>query len=90
MMVTLRKLKREIDSIKARNARVETEKAWETSWMRKLILAVMTYGVVVSFFLIAGLPNPFINALVPALAFILSTLSLPIFKVIWLNYFYKK
>jgi len=89
-MTTISKLKREIDAIKARNQRVEADKAWETSWVRKLILAAMTYGVVLSFFLISGLPNPYVNALIPALAFILSTLSLPIFKSIWMNTFYKK
>lgn len=56
---------------------------------RKLILAVLTYFVIVIFFYFAGLPKPFINSIVPALAFILSTLSLPFFKRVWMQ-FYKK
>jgi len=41
------------------------------------------------FFYFASLPYPFVNSIVPAVAFVLSTLSLPIFKKIWLKYFYQ-
>jgi hypothetical protein len=83
-------LKREIDSIKKRNKRVESDKAWETSWTRKIIIAGLTYIVIVVFFYFAGLPNPFKNSIVPALAFVLSTLTLPLFKKVWLSSIYKK
>ncbi len=83
-------LKEELARIKERNARVETDKAWETSLTRKIIIAILTYAVIVLFFFTAGLPNPFINSIVPAAGFILSTLSLPFFKKIWLKYIYKK
>ena len=76
-------LKREIKAIKERNTRVEIDKAWETSWTRRMIIVILTYLVIVIFFYFAGLPKPFINSIVPALAFILSTSSLPIFKKIW-------
>ena len=79
------KISQEIKAIKKRNKRVELDKAWETSWTRKIILAVLTYAVIVIFFFSAGLPRPFINSIVPALAFVLSTLSLPFFKKIWMN-----
>lgn len=82
--------KKEIESIKERNARVEADKAWETSMTRKIIIAVLTYVVIVLFFLTANLPNPFVNALVPTAGFVLSTLSLPYFKKIWLKEFSKK
>jgi len=78
-------VKNEIASIKERNLRVEADKAWETSNTRKAVIAVLTYFVVVLFFLVAGLPNPFVNALVPAAGFVLSTLSLPYFKEVWLK-----
>ncbi|MEK7615775.1 MAG: hypothetical protein AAB420_01035 [Patescibacteria group bacterium] len=32
-----------IKTIEARNTRVETDKAWETSWTRRLSIAIATY-----------------------------------------------
>lgn len=78
-------LKEEIAKLKERNRRVEADKAWETSLTRKIIVAVLTYLVIVIFFYFASLPNPWVNSIVPALAFILSTLTLPFFKNIWLK-----
>ena len=40
-------LEKEIRSIKKRNARVEKDKAWETSLTRRLCICVLTYLVVV-------------------------------------------
>ena len=76
-------MQQDIREIKERNARVERDKAWETSWTRKVLIAVLTYVVVVVFFLTAQLPDPFLNALVPTVAFILSTLSVSVFKKWW-------
>ena len=84
-MATIEDLEKEINAIKERNKRVETEKAWETSWIRKILISLFTYLVISLFFLFAGVANPFVNAIVPALAFILSTLSLPYFKKFWLK-----
>ena len=77
---------KEIIAIKERNNRVEMEKAWETSWTRIIIVAVLTYLVIVIFFYVAHLPDPFVNALVPSVAFIVSTFSLAFFKKIWMHY----
>ncbi|MFA5360236.1 MAG: hypothetical protein WC349_04750 [Patescibacteria group bacterium] len=84
-MDELQQLKNEIKEIKERNARVEADKAWETSLFRKILVAVLTYLVVVLFFVMAELPRPFINALVPTLGFLLSTLSISFFKKLWLK-----
>jgi hypothetical protein len=62
---------------------VEDEKAWEISKTRKIIIALQIYVVVLTIFLIARLPNPFLNALIPSLAFFLSTLSVSWVKTIW-------
>jgi len=78
-------LEKEIQEIKDRNKRVELDKAWETSLFRKVLIVIFTYIVIVIFFYFANLPKPFINAIVPALAFILSTLSMPLFKKLWLK-----
>lgn len=79
-------VEKEIEKIKERNKKVEQNKAWETSIVRKVIIAILTYFVIVIFFTVAKLPNPFLNSIVPATAFILSTLSLSIFKKIWIKF----
>jgi len=89
-MTKINDLKSEIKKIKERNKRVEADKAWETSWSRRIIVFIFTYMIIVLFFIVAGLPKPFINSIVPALAFVLSTLSLPFFKKIWLKYINRK
>ncbi|MBI2147870.1 hypothetical protein HYU19_05365 [Candidatus Woesearchaeota archaeon] len=78
-------LEKEIAAIRLRNKRVEADKAWETSFTRKGIIAVLTYMVIVLFFFAAGLPKPFINSLVPTIGFLLSTFSLSLFKRWWLK-----
>ncbi len=83
-------LEKEIEKIQERNQRVEIDKAWETSFFRKVVIAIITYFVIVLFFIFAQVPNPFVNAIVPTLGFILSTLSLPFFKQIWMKYIHKK
>ena len=79
------KIEEEIKKIKERNERVENDKAWETSWSRRTIIFILTYLVIVVFFYFASLPKPFLNSIVPALAFLLSTLTLPIFKQVWIK-----
>jgi len=74
----------EIKKIKERNARVEADKAWETSFSRRMIIAIGTYLVCALFLLSINAPNPFLAALVPSLGFLLSTLTLPFLKDLWL------
>ena len=83
-------IEKEIKKIKLRNKKVEADKAWETSWSRKVVIAILTYIVIVIFFLLAGLPEPFTNSLVAAVAFVLSTLTIGLLKKVWLKYIYKK
>lgn len=82
-MVTLKE-------IHERNKRVEADKAWEISNTRRVMIAIATYLVFVLFLWLINAPKPWINALVPALAFILSTLTLPFIKKFWLKHVYKK
>jgi polyferredoxin len=89
-VANLQDLQKQIEEIKERNKRVEADKAWETSWTRRVLLLVFTYVVVVLFFYFAGLPHPWLNSLVPAFAFVLSTLSLPMFKKLWLKRKYER
>lgn len=89
-MTTINDLEIEIEKIKERNRRVEKEKSWETSWTRKIIISALTYLVISLFFLSAGISKPFVNSIVPAVAFILSTLSVPFIKQLWLKHIHKK
>jgi preprotein translocase subunit SecF len=79
-------IEKRLEAIEERNKRVELDKSWETSLTRKIIIAVLTYITIVLFFLVAGLPNPFVNSIVPTAGFVLSTLSLPYFKKVWIRY----
>jgi hypothetical protein len=75
----------EIKSIKERNARVEADKAWETSLARRMAIAIGTYILSAIFLLAINAQNPYLAALVPALGFLLSTLTLPFLKTAWLH-----
>lgn len=78
------KIANEIKNIKARNARVELDKKWETSWTRRLFICAMTYIVVVIYCLtIEKVSNIFLSSLVPVIGFTLSTLSLGFIRKIW-------
>ena len=83
-------IEQRIETIELRNTKVELDKAWETSWSRKLVIAVLTYAVIVIFFYFADLPKPFVNSIVPTLGFVLSTLTLTWFKKLWIKITYKK
>lgn len=78
-------LQKEIEDIKVRNKRVEADKAWETSWARRFLILVLTYIIIVIFFYVTNLPKPFLNATVPSLAFVLSTMTVPVVKKWWLR-----
>ena len=77
-------LEKEIEEIKKRNIGVEKDKAWETSFTRKVCIAILTYIVVVSYtFIIKSIDNVFLSSLVPVIGFLLSTLSLKLIRKIW-------
>lgn len=78
-------IEQEISEIRERNNRVERDKSWETSLTRKIAIAGVTYIVVALVFWIIKVDRPFVNAIIPAIAFTISTLSMPWFKRYWLN-----
>ena len=80
----------DIENIKDRNKRVERDKAWETSKTRRIIIALITYIVIVIFLWSINAPRPWLNAIVPTVGFIFSTLTLPFFKQFWINNIYKR
>ncbi len=78
----------EIEKIKKRNVRVETDKAWETSRTRRALIAVATYSGISLFLLHINAADPFVIALIPTIGYVLSTLTMPLFKKWWLKNLY--
>lgn len=86
----IRALEQEIEEIRTRNKMVGADKAWETSNFRKVLVATFTYLTIGFYLQVIGVSEPWLNAIVPAAAFMLSTATLPYFKKIWVKYRYKK
>ncbi|PIY72335.1 hypothetical protein COY87_01500 [Candidatus Roizmanbacteria bacterium CG_4_10_14_0_8_um_filter_33_9] len=88
-MGTLEKIEKEIEQIKLRNERVEIDKAWETSGTRKLFLIIFTYLSIGIYMWVIGVNEPWLNAVIPSIGFLLSTLTLPFIKKYWKQHMYK-
>ena len=81
-----KELENEIVKIKERNKKVELDKAWETSWARKICICILTYIVVVIYsHLTNKINNIWLSSLVPVIGFTLSTVSLNLVRNIWEN-----
>lgn len=85
----MKNLEERVTAIEKRNAKVETGKAWETSLTRRILLVIFTYLAVGFYLQSINIENPWQSAIVPSLAFLLSTLTLPFFKNLWAKYIYK-
>ena len=80
----MKELEQRIAKIEKRNKRVETDKAWETSWTRRICIMVLTYLVVVAYsYIIRECDNILLRSLVPVLGFLLSTLSVKAVRRLW-------
>lgn len=79
----MKDLEKRIEEIEARNKRVENDKAWETSFIRRIIIIAFTYIFAVLYLKVADTTNPYFGAVVPCAGFFLSTLSLKIVKKVW-------
>ncbi len=85
-MATIDELTKEVASIKQRNELVEKDKEWETSYTRRILLFLFTYLAVGLYLNVIEVKNPWTSAIVPAIGFLLSTLSLPLFRKLWEKY----
>lgn len=89
-MTVLKNLESRLRKIEERNMRVELDKAWEISWTRRILIAFFTYFSIALYLkFIVGI-EPWINAVVPSIGFLLSTLTLPFFKSLWIKYLAKR
>ena len=76
-------LEKRIEKIEQRNKAVEINKAWEASKTRKFFVSLFTYLSISLYFTVIGVDKPFVNAVVPTIGFLLSTLSLPFIRRFW-------
>lgn len=81
----LEELEKRVSDIEKRNKRVEGDKDWETSTLRKVLIIILTYIFAVLYLKIADTTNPFFGAVVPCVGFYLSTQTLSIIKKKWLS-----
>lgn len=79
----MKDIEKRIATIEQRNKKVETDKAWETSWTRRLSIMALTYIVVVCYLHFVVHIDPWINALVPVIGYFLSTLTVSLIKHAW-------
>lgn len=68
-----------------KNKKVEGDKAWETSLLRKILIIIMTYIFAVLYLKVADTTNPYFGAVVPCVGFYLSTQTVNFIKNIWLK-----
>jgi hypothetical protein len=85
-MTEREELNRRVSEIELRNKKVEVDKAWETSYTRRILLIIFTYLAIGLYLRAIHVPQPWLNAIVPSVGFLLSTLTLPLFKKMWLRY----
>ena len=82
-------LEQRIEKIEKRNREVEENKAWEVSWTRRGVVAFFTYLAIALYLKFVVGVEPWFNAIVPTVGFLLSTLTLPYFKTLWSKYIKK-
>lgn len=80
----------EIEALKLRNQKVEADKAWETSWTRRVIIAGITYIIVAAWLAMLDVSHHMLHAIVPVLGYIVSILTLPMLKTMWIEKVYRK
>ena len=81
----IQKLEKEAQLVKERNLRVESDKAWEVSLIRRLFIAGSTYVVAGIWLVVIHDSFPWLKAFVPSAGYLLSTLSLPFIKKLWIK-----
>lgn len=81
----IERLQAEITALKERNKRVEADKAWETSFIRKISIGFLTYGVMVVVMVTLQVENAFVSACIPTIGYLLSTISLSKVKSWWIK-----
>lgn len=85
-MSEISEIKDRLSKIEARNRRVELDKTWETSWIRRLLILIFTYGLIGLYMNAVNIDRPWLNAVIPSFGFLLSTFTIGWLKTLWLNH----
>lgn len=81
----LRDVEEQLRGIQERNLRVESDKAWETSAFRTLVIEALIYVIAALFLASIGQQNVLLNAFVPTIGYLLSIQTLPMIKRWWVK-----
>lgn len=76
-------LEQRVQALEERNKRVEADKAWEVSNLRTLMIAVITYVIAALVMKVISVNEPWLNALIPTLGYLLSRVSLRVVEKWW-------
>lgn len=76
-------IEKEIKKIQERNQRVEADKKWEVCLVRRFSITMLTYIFATIWLVSIGNVHPFLNAVIPAVGYFLSTLTLTVIKSWW-------
>ncbi len=83
-------LQQALTAIKERNERVELEKAWEVSWVRRISITIVTFVITFAYMKLTNQEPLWLGSIVPAFGYLISTVSIPYMKEFWVNHSYKK
>lgn len=89
-MANIKDLEKRVSKIEYRNSRVETDKAWQDSLFRRGLLLIFTYLALGFYMQAIDIEDPWLSAVIPSVGFLLSTLTLPFLKNLWIKYVFKK
>ncbi len=78
-------LEKRIAVLESRNKRVDGDKAWETSVMRRFLISVVTFVIIGLYLTWLDVRQPWLHAVVPSVGFLLSTLAIQKVKQLWLK-----
>ncbi len=80
-----KKIWEELEKIKTRNKRVEKDKAWETSRTRAVFISLSSFLLIYILMKLINAEKPFLNAIIAAASYLISTFSYDILKEWWLQ-----
>ena len=83
-------LEQRIAAIEQRNVRVEADKAWEVSWERRVVVAVVTYFVTDAAFRYGDVTQPWLAGILASLGYIVSTFTMPVIRSHWVKHLLEK
>lgn len=74
----IKELEKRISNIEKRNQKVEQDKKWETSLIRRILLITFTYFSIAFYMNAIKVINPWLNAVIPSIGFLAINLN-PVF-----------